>query len=69
MVEEKVQDIAAALGGGGAGTLICNDAGCAMNIDGACQRLRIGHQRPHLRTRHLAELLAEAMGLLPAEGR
>ncbi len=64
MVEEKVQDIAAT----GAQTLICNDAGCAMNIDGACQRMKTGHHRPHLRTRHLAELLAEAMGLLPAEG-
>ncbi len=60
MVEEKVHDIAAT----GAETLVCNDAGCAMNIDGACQRMKTGHQR----TRHLAEILAESMGLLPQEG-
>ena len=60
MVEEKVHDIAAT----GAQTLVCNDAGCAMNIDGACQRLKAGHDR----TRHLAEILAESMGLLPSEG-
>jgi L-lactate dehydrogenase complex protein LldE len=61
MVEEKVRDIAAT----GAQTLVCNDAGCAMNIDGACQRMKTGHQR----TRHLAEILAESMGLLPHEPR
>ena len=39
-------------------TLICNDAGCTMNISGMCHRQGIPTQ-----VRHIAELMAEAMGL------
>lgn len=39
-------------------TLICNDAGCSMNISGMCQRKGV-----QTRVQHVAELLAEAMGL------
>lgn len=54
IVEDKVQCIAAT----GARTTICNDAGCSMNIGGMCHRHGIANQ-----TRHLAEVLAEAMGI------
>lgn len=56
MVADKARDFAST----GAATLVCNDAGCAMNIEGACRRLGIAPN-----TKHLAELLAESMGLLP----
>jgi len=54
IVEDKMKCIAAT----GAKTLICNDAGCTMNISGMCHRHGLVVQ-----TRHIAELLAEAMGL------
>lgn len=54
IVEDKVQCIAAT----GAKTLVCNDAGCSMNISGMCHRDRV-----LVKTRHLADLLAEAMKL------
>lgn len=54
IVEDKVQCIAAT----NAATLVCNDAGCAMNIAGMCNR-----QRVPIKTRHIAELLCEAMGI------
>jgi len=54
IVEDKVQCIAAT----GAKTLICNEAGCSMNIAGMCHR-----QGVQVKTKHLAELLAEAMRL------
>ncbi|HZL38047.1 MAG TPA: (Fe-S)-binding protein [Tepidisphaeraceae bacterium] len=54
IVEDKMQCIAATK----AGTVICNDAGCTMNIAGMCNR----HHVP-VKTRHIAELLADAMGL------
>ena len=54
IVEDKVQCIAAT----GAQTLICNDAGCTMNISGMCHRKGVG-----VKTRHIAELMAEAMGI------
>ena len=54
IVEDKANCIAAT----GAGTLVCNDAGCTMNISGMCHRRGID-----VRTRHIAELIAEAMGL------
>jgi L-lactate dehydrogenase complex protein LldE len=47
----------------GAGTLACGDAGCAMNIEGACRRSGV-----RVRVVHPAEILAEAMGLMPAKG-
>jgi len=41
-----------------ADTLICNDAGCTMNIRGMCHRNGMKTQ-----VKHIAELIAEAMGL------
>ncbi len=52
IVEDKAECIAAT----GAKTLICNDAGCSMNISGMCHR-----QGMPVKTRHIAELLADAM--------
>lgn len=54
IVEDKVACIAATE----AKTLVCNDAGCSMNISGMCHRDGMAVQ-----TRHIAELMAEAMGL------
>ena len=54
IVEDKANCIAAT----GAKTLICNDAGCTMNISGMLHRR--GQGTP---VKHLAELMAEAMGL------
>jgi L-lactate dehydrogenase complex protein LldE len=54
IVEDKVQCIEAT----GARTLICNDAGCTMNISGMCHRRGVAVQ-----TKHIADLMAEAMGI------
>ncbi len=54
IVEDKVDCIAATE----ASTLICNDAGCSMNISGMCHR-----GGSAVRTRHIAELMADAMGI------
>jgi L-lactate dehydrogenase complex protein LldE len=54
IVEDKTQCIAAT----GAQTLVCNDAGCTMNISGMCHRQGVKTQ-----VRHIAELMADAMGL------
>lgn len=54
IVEDKVNCIAATE----ASTLICNDAGCSMNISGMCHR-----SGNAVRTRHIAELMADAMGI------
>jgi L-lactate dehydrogenase complex protein LldE len=54
IVEDKAQCIEAT----GAGTLVCNDAGCSMNIAGMCHRKGMP-----VKTRHIAELMAEALGL------
>jgi L-lactate dehydrogenase complex protein LldE len=54
IVEDKVNCIAAT----NASTLVCNDAGCAMNISGMCHRRGVD-----VKTRHIAELMAESMGL------
>jgi L-lactate dehydrogenase complex protein LldE len=54
IVEDKVQCISETK----AKTLICNDAGCTMNISGMCHR-----QGVDVRTRHIAELIADALGL------
>jgi L-lactate dehydrogenase complex protein LldE len=54
IVEDKANCIAAT----GASTLVCNDAGCTMNISGMLHRR--GQQT---KVRHIAELMAEAMGL------
>jgi L-lactate dehydrogenase complex protein LldE len=54
IVQDKVNCIAAT----GASTTLCNDAGCTMNIAGMCHRHGV-----ETRVRHIAELLAEALGL------
>jgi L-lactate dehydrogenase complex protein LldE len=54
IVEDKAKCIAAT----GAGTVICNDAGCTMNISGMLHR----RSQPQ-KVRHIAELMAEAMKL------
>lgn len=54
IVEDKMECIVAT----GAQTLVCNDAGCTMNISGMCHR----HKAP-VQTRHIAEIIAEAIGL------
>jgi L-lactate dehydrogenase complex protein LldE len=54
IVEDKVNCIAAT----GAQTVICNDAGCTMNIAGMCHRRGVAAN-----VRHIAELMAEAMGI------
>jgi L-lactate dehydrogenase complex protein LldE len=54
IVEDKINCIAKT----GAATLICNDAGCTMNISGMCHRRGMPTQ-----VKHIAELLAGAMGL------
>jgi L-lactate dehydrogenase complex protein LldE len=54
IVEDKVKCLAAT----GAETAVCNEAGCTMNIAGMCHRAGV-----RLRVRHLAELIAEAMGI------
>jgi L-lactate dehydrogenase complex protein LldE len=54
IVEDKARCIAAS----GAETVICNDAGCTMNISGMCHR-----QGMATKVTHIAELMAQAMGL------
>ena len=54
IVQDKAQCIAETK----ADTLICNDAGCSMNISGMCHR-----DGMTVRTKHFAEVLAEAMGI------
>jgi L-lactate dehydrogenase complex protein LldE len=52
IVEDKINCIAAT----GAKTVICNDAGCTMNISGMCHRRNV-----QAGVKHIAELMAEAM--------
>lgn len=54
IVEDKTRCIAES----GAKFLICNEAGCTMNIAGMCHRQGMSTQ-----VIHIAELLAEAMGI------
>ena len=54
IVEDKANCIAAT----GASTLVCNDAGCTMNISGMLHR-----RGENTKVRHIAELMAEAMGI------
>jgi L-lactate dehydrogenase complex protein LldE len=54
IVEDKANCIAAT----GAKTVVCNDAGCTMNISGMLHRRSQPQQ-----VRHIAELMAEAMGI------
>ena len=48
----------------GARTLVCNDAGCAMNIEGACRRAGVP-----VAVKSTAEVIAEGLGLLPRTER
>ena len=54
IVDDKVNCIQAT----GAKTLVCNDAGCTMNISGMCHRRGM-----ETSVKHIAELMAEAMGI------
>jgi L-lactate dehydrogenase complex protein LldE len=54
IVQDKTRCIAAT----GAPMVVCNDAGCSMNISGMCHR-----EGMTTRVTHIAELLAAAMGL------
>ena len=54
IVEDKVGCIAATK----AEVTICNDAGCSIHISAACHRKGVD-----IKVKHLAELIAEAMGL------
>ena len=54
IVDDKVNCIAATK----AETTVCNDAGCTMNISGMCHRNGV-----QTRVTHIAELMAQAMGL------
>ncbi len=58
MVRDKVADIRAT----GARTLVCNEAGCSMNIAGACRRDGLD-----IRTTSMAQIIAEGLGLLEPE--
>jgi L-lactate dehydrogenase complex protein LldE len=53
-----VQDKVACIAASGADTLVCNDAGCTMNIAGMCHRGGMD-----VRVKHIAELMADAMGI------
>ena len=55
IAEEKAQSIAATE----AAVAVCNDAGCAMNISGMLHR-----QKNPAQVRHIAEIVAESLGLL-----
>jgi L-lactate dehydrogenase complex protein LldE len=55
MVRDKVADIK----GTGAGTVVCSEAGCSMNIAGACRRLGCDAVFTSL-----PEIIAEGLGLL-----
>jgi L-lactate dehydrogenase complex protein LldE len=54
IVEDKANCIAATA----ADTVICNDAGCTMNISGMLHR-----RNQPTQVRHIAETMAEAMGI------
>lgn len=54
IVEDKINCIVRT----GAQTVICNDAGCTMNISGMCHRRGVAAD-----IKHIAELMAEAMGI------
>ncbi len=57
-----VRDKVACIEQTGTDVVVCNDAGCTMNISGACRR----HGKP-VRFISLAEIIAESLGLLEAQ--
>lgn len=58
-----VRDKAECIRGTEADTVISNDAGCTMNISGACRREGVG-----VGFKSLAEVIAEGLGLLQPSG-
>jgi L-lactate dehydrogenase complex protein LldE len=59
-----VRDKVGCIGATGAETVVSNDAGCTMNLAGACRREGAG-----VAFKSLAEILAESLGLLEREDR
>ena len=59
LLREKLDVLAAS----GAELVVCNEAGCALNLAGGARRHGV-----RLRFKHLAELLAESLGLLESNG-
>ncbi|MDX1683320.1 MAG: (Fe-S)-binding protein [Phycisphaeraceae bacterium] len=57
-----VRDKVDCIGKTGAPTVVSNDAGCTMNISGACRR-----ENQSVGFKHIAEVIAEGMGLLPRQ--
>ncbi len=66
MVQDKVSAIAATA----APVVVVNDAGCTMNIAGACRRhaREEGQDPDALRFKSLAEVVAESLGLMEEQG-
>ncbi|WP_432798928.1 (Fe-S)-binding protein [Poriferisphaera sp. WC338] len=60
---EMARDKTACIDKTGADTVVINDAGCAMNIEGTCRREGVQKQFTSV-----AEILAEGMGLLEPGG-
>ena len=54
-----LRDKAACIADSGADVVVCNDAGCTMNIAGYCHR-----QGMDVRFMHIAEIIAEGLGLM-----
>ncbi len=59
LVRDKVECIRAT----GAPVVVSNDAGCTMNLSGACHR-----EQASVRFKSLAEIIAEGMGLMDTGG-
>ncbi len=59
MLEDKLDDLVAS----GARLVICNEGGCGLNLAGGARRRELD-----LRFKHLAECLAESLGLMEPEG-
>lgn len=60
MVRDKVACIAQT----GADTVVCNDGGCTLNIQGSAHRENVD-----VRFKHIAEIIAEGLGLIEAQGQ
>ncbi|MHC4993665.1 MAG: (Fe-S)-binding protein [Planctomycetota bacterium] len=58
MVADKVSCVSDT----GADVLVCNDGGCALNIEGALRR-----NGKAVTTKHIAQIIAEGLGLMPVQ--
>lgn len=58
LVRDKIQCVRDT----GADVLVCNDAGCALNIQGACHREGVD-----IPLKHIGEIIAEGVGVMPDE--